>query len=84
VDIRVVNDVRTGAGRIIDHPDQVGGYPKIAGGEAPSDRDHDGMPDSWEAAHGLDADDASDASGDRDGDGYANIEEYINGLVPGP
>jgi hypothetical protein len=39
------------------------------------------MPDDWEKMHGLDPDDASDASDDRDADGYTNIEEYVNGLI---
>jgi pectate lyase len=40
------------------------------------------MPDVWEQAHGLDPHDASDASGDADGDGYTNIEEFLNGTNP--
>ena len=50
---------------------------------APADTDKDGMPDGWENAKGLNPGEASDASKDRDGDGYTNIEEYINGLVKG-
>ena len=40
------------------------------------------MPDAWELAHGLDPKNAADAAQDRDGDGYTNIEEYVNSLVP--
>jgi len=39
------------------------------------------MPDTWEKARGLNPNDASDGSTDRNGDGYSNVEEYINGLV---
>jgi hypothetical protein len=46
-----------------------------------SDRDNDGMPDHWEDALGLNPDDSTDQSGDRNGDGYTNIEEYINALA---
>ena len=46
------------------------------------DSDHDGMPDAWEIAHGLNPHDPSDASQDLNGDGYTNIEDYINGLDP--
>jgi len=46
-----------------------------------ADSDGDGMPDSWEAAHGLDPF-ADDASGDPDGDGISNLDEYENGLNP--
>lgn len=82
VDARIVREVRTGTGRIIDHPSQVGGWPELAAGTAPPDGDRDGMPDAWEKLHGLDADDAADTVGDSDGDGYTNLEEYLNGTDP--
>ena len=81
VDQRILADVRTGMGTLIDDPSQVGGWPRLAAGRPPLDSDHDGMPDPWEAGHGLDPGDASDRNGDRDGDGYTNLEEYLNGLV---
>jgi hypothetical protein len=40
------------------------------------------MPDWWEMRYGLDPNDASDANGDRNGSGYSNIEEYLNGTDP--
>ena len=53
----------------------------------PVDTDLDGMPDSWELARGLNPSNPSDAALDRNGDGYTNIEEYINelanSLIPG-
>lgn len=65
---------------IITDPRQVGGYPTYSG--APyKDSDHDGMPDAWERAQGLNPANASDAMQDRNGDGYSNIEEFLNGLV---
>jgi pectate lyase len=81
VDQRIVANVKNKTGAIIDSPTDVGGYPKLASGTPPADRDHDGMPDEWEILNGLDADDPSDATGDRNGDGYTNVEEYLNGLV---
>jgi hypothetical protein len=48
---------------------------------SPADSDLDGMPDSWESARGLNPFDSSDAAHDRNGDGYTNIEEYINELA---
>jgi hypothetical protein len=38
------------------------------------------MPDDWEQAHGLDPT-RDDGAGDRDGDGYTNLEEYLNSLA---
>lgn len=80
VDTRIVEDVLRGTGSIIDSPEEVGGYPPIAMGAPLLDSDHDGMPDDWELAVGLDPNDASDSSGDLDDDGYTNIEEYLHHL----
>ncbi len=66
---------------IITHPDQVGGYP-IYQGQPYADADHDGLPDDWERSHGLDPGNADDAVSDLNGDGYTNIEDFINGLDP--
>jgi hypothetical protein len=38
------------------------------------------MPDAWENQYSLDPTDPSDNTGDRDGDGYTNVEEYLNKL----
>jgi hypothetical protein len=54
--------------------------PILKSATAPLDSDNDGMPDDWEFAYCLDPHDSSDANGDREGDGYTNIEEYINWL----
>ena len=64
---------------IITDPGQMGGYPEYKG-EAYVDTDKDGMPDEWEKQNGLDPNDPSDANGDITGDGYTNIEKYINGI----
>ena len=66
---------------IITHPSQVGGYPEYKGSPY-KDSDGDGMPDDWETKHGLNPKDPTDAAGDPDGDGYTNIEEFINGTDP--
>ena len=81
VDERVVAGVRNKAGKIIDSPADVGGYPQLAHGTPPVDSDHDGMADDWEKQKGLDSNNPTDANGDRDGDGYTNIEEYLNSLT---
>jgi hypothetical protein len=66
---------------IITHPDQVGGLPEY-NGTPYVDSDNDGMPDAWEVKYGLNPNDPSDANGDLNGDGYTNIEKYINGIDP--
>jgi glycosidase len=50
------------------------------------DDDNDGLPDTWETAHGLDpwdADGVQGADGDRDGDQMSNREEFLAGTDPG-
>lgn len=64
---------------IIMDPRQMGGYPEYKG-EPRKDTDGDGMPDEWEIANGLNPNDPSDANGDINGDGYTNIEKWINGI----
>jgi hypothetical protein len=66
---------------MITNPRQVGGYPNYTG-EPYKDSDGDGMPDEWETKHGLNPNDASDASADVNGDGYTNIEKFIFGINP--
>ncbi|MDN3669351.1 polysaccharide lyase [Echinicola jeungdonensis] len=64
---------------IITDISQVGGYPEYKG-KPYQDSDKDGMPDKWEKKQGLDPKDPTDANGDLNGDGYTNIEKYINGI----
>ena len=63
---------------IITAPWQVGGYP-VYKGTPYKDSDGDGIPDSWEIAHGLNPHDATDATKlAKNGGGYTNIEVYLN------
>ena len=62
--------------------DEVGGYPAKESVRAASfDTDMDGIPDTWETAHGLNPNDASDSKKINPATGYAYVEEYFNGLV---
>ena len=67
-------------GGIITDISQVGGYPEYKGTPY-KDTDNDGMPDAWETKNGLNPKDASDASADKNNDGYTNIEDYLNSVV---
>lgn len=66
---------------IITDISQVGGYPEYKGTPYP-DSDDDGMPNDWETKYGLNPKDPSDARKDMSGDGYSNIEKFINGIDP--
>lgn len=85
-DKEVLRQVRKGIGTfgtngIINSQEDVGGWPTLKAGKARMDSDGDGMPDAWERRHGLNPQDASDASActlDKD---YTNIEVYLNSLL---
>jgi pectate lyase len=96
IDARIIGEVRTGSGRITALNDPANGTEWNAlmalrpkGDKSPFshparfDTDQDGMPDTWEIAHGLKPTEA-DSNGDFDADGYTNLEEYINELAEWP
>ncbi|HKW28080.1 MAG TPA: Ig-like domain-containing protein [Verrucomicrobiae bacterium] len=60
-------------------------WPAYATADVPTDSDHDGLPDWWELAKGLNPDSAagdfSDSNADPDGDGYTDLEDYLNWLA---
>ena len=82
VDKRVTDDVRNRRGKLLDSQREVGGWPVLQSKPAPTDTDRDGMPDAWEKAHGLNPNNPADRNADRNGDGYTNLEEYLNSLCP--
>lgn len=47
-----------------------------------ADTDADGLPNAWEIAHNLDPYNPGDATGDMDGDGTTNRDEYLAGTDP--
>lgn len=87
VDQRIIKAVRDGTAAegtvqgVITDVKQVGGYPEYRGTPV-VDTDGDGMPDEWERKYGLNPNDPADVAKDCNGDGYTNIEKYINGLDP--
>jgi hypothetical protein len=95
-DARVIDEVRTGTTSyngsvsglpgLPDSQDDVGGwedYPEVHR-DADWDGDDDGMPTVWERERGLDPANASDAVADVDGDGYTNLEEYLDSIPSAP
>ena len=83
VDERIIANIAMQKGILIDSQRQVGGWDpySIERRQKDWDIDRDGIPDYWEKSNGLDAEDPSDGISDQDGDGYSNLEEYINSLV---
>ncbi len=89
LDQRIVADVMNRTGRVIDvqggyahgtpYATSQSAWPALASGTAPTDSDHDGMPDAWENARGLNPNNATDANGYVSANGYPNIENYLNG-----
>ncbi|MFH0990594.1 MAG: T9SS type A sorting domain-containing protein [bacterium] len=74
---------KTGArSGIIDSQSDVGGWPLLATAPPPMDTDHDGMPDAWEQAQGLNPADPGDRNL-KNAQGYTKLEEYLNSLVTG-
>jgi autotransporter-associated beta strand protein len=86
VDLRLIEEAQSlGAlGQIISNENDppMNGPGPVAGGRAPADADLDGMPDYWEIAAGLNPN-LADHNGDADGNGYTNLEDYLNSLVKG-
>jgi pectate lyase len=81
VDIRLIGDFHAGTASVPGTRGVNAAFPHLASGRAPSDTDHDGMPDTWETMHGLNPADAADGAADQDGDGYTNLEEYLSLLA---
>lgn len=82
VDVRIVDEVIHGRGRIINSQDEVGGWPVLRSEALPADSNGDSIPDWWHVKYGFDPRRELDLSGDLDGDGYTNIEEYLNSTDP--
>ena len=82
VDQRLVADVLNGTGPFQPLV-EAGVIPSINPGQTYPDLDHDGMADQWESLWGFHPCNSSDGPGDADGDGYTNVEEFLNGTHPG-
>ncbi|MBN1868424.1 T9SS C-terminal target domain-containing protein [Candidatus Sumerlaeota bacterium] len=85
-----LNGTFTYRGSVTDRPGlpdnqaDVGGWETYPEESRPAgwDTDHDGLPNWWEdSVPGLDSSDPADRNGDPDGDGYTNLEDYLNYLT---
>ena len=81
VDIRIVNEVRNGTGKLINSQAEVGGWPELQSADKPVDTDYDGIPDEWETQFGLDLNDPLDAREITLVTGFTNFEVYMRHLV---
>lgn len=74
-DAKLINDYNTGYNRDSSYITQV--FPSLEKGTPYTDLDNDGMSDEWEKVNGMDVT-RDDSAADNDGDGYTNIEEFLN------
>jgi hypothetical protein len=85
-DRRIIREVRSGrttfGDGIISSQTDVGGWPELHSEPAQIDSDADGMPDEWERTYNPNGDLSWEGGADADGDGFTNIEEYLNGTDP--
>lgn len=82
LDRKVLSDLAGCKGRVINHPLDAGGWPEIAPGLPPADRDGDLLPDEWEAAQpGRDPDTADDPWRDGNRDGLSDVETWLAELA---
>jgi hypothetical protein len=78
---------KSGLGGMIDNEQDAGGWPNFASETraADWDTDHDGLPNWWEKAFGLNenspAGDFSDANQDTDKDGFTQLDNYLDWLA---
>jgi hypothetical protein len=96
-DVRIVDETlkgtftykgsKSGLGGMIDNEADAGGWPNFANEKRSTDwdTDHDGLPNWWEKANGLNenskAGDFSDVNLDADKDGFTQLDYYLDWLA---
>ncbi len=88
---RIIDELKNGNASYLNGVDYDGAsgrsaikWPNLSSVTVFNDEDSDGMPDSWELANfgNLNQGSADDSGSDFDGDGYTDLEEYLNGTDP--
>ncbi|MCV2484472.1 T9SS C-terminal target domain-containing protein [Flavobacterium sp. SH_e] len=78
---------KSGLGGMIDNEQDAGGWPNFVSETRPADwdTDHDGLPNWWEKAFGLNENspsgDFSDTNSDTDKDGFTQLDNYLDWLA---
>lgn len=78
---------KSGLGGMIDNEQDAGGWPNFVSETRPADwdTDHDGLPNWWEKAFGLNENSASgdfsDPNQDKDKDGFTQLDNYLDWLA---
>ncbi|OMQ10378.1 polysaccharide lyase family 1 protein [[Flexibacter] sp. ATCC 35103] len=78
---------KSGLGGMIDNEQDAGGWPNFVSETRPADwdTDHDGLPNWWEKALGLNENskigDFSDANSDMDKDGFTQLDNYLDWML---
>jgi pectate lyase len=80
VDQKMASDYASGTGGYKQNARYPADFPTYQNLPAPTDSDNDGMADSWESTNGMNVG-TDDSAGDKNGDGYTNIEAYLNFLA---
>ncbi|MFG6685752.1 T9SS C-terminal target domain-containing protein [Mariniflexile sp. HNIBRBA6329] len=96
-DIRIIEETLNGTYKfkgsksgfpgMIDTEADAGGFPEFKSETRPAvwDTDHDGLPNWWEQAHGLNENskvgDFSDANSDEDKDGFTQLDDYLDWMA---
>ena len=83
-DQRIISNLVNRTGRFMNGVAYGLTWPTLASGTPFADTDNDGIDDAWEIQHfgNLSRGGATDSSSDFDGDGYTDLEEFLNGTNP--
>lgn len=78
LDRQYIQDVKNQTGPSTYRSSNEWTYPMLRSGAPYQDTDLDGMSDDWEIAKGLDPRNPEDRNGDKNGNGFTNLEDFLN------